>query len=143
MQSSSSGTTLNSQSSTQLDVSDSTALVILENILNVRLTGNPSGAEGSQPVLLENVRDLLASWTEAEVPVNFDDVIASSFLEITSKHIDGSLRQRANPVQQRHDRDVSSLLTEWILESIERSYVEERNNPKVCELVNLIDFSIY
>ncbi|ODN01348.1 Ubiquitin conjugation factor E4 B [Orchesella cincta] len=124
MNSSSSGS-LNSQSSTILaELSDGAVLVILENILNVRVAETPSGnslGDGSKFSVLQHVRDLLASWSESDSPVNFEDVIATIFLEVITKHVDGSVNQSS---------DAASLLTEWFLESIERSYNEERNHPK-------------
>lgn len=131
-------TSISGQGSSQLinsaqEVSDGATLVIIENLLHVQFNAESSGRDrdGNNPPLLEQVADLLGTWVAAGTPINFDDVIAGSFLEIISRHLDGSLRHPAKRKATGSDSDVASMLTDWFLETIERSYTEERNNPKV------------
>lgn len=127
---SSSAASLPSQASSNTDIPDGVVLVILENILNVRMTPSASEEKSNNTLSLEHVRDLLTVWSQEGIPVNVEDVISSSFLEIISHHIDGSLKSWPLASKTPGD-DIEGALTEWFLESIERSYVEERNNPRV------------
>lgn len=130
MQSSNSTASIPSQASSNTDIPDGVVLVVLENVLNVRLTSSAAGEDSNKAISLEHVRDLLATWSEQGIPVNIEDVISSSFLEIISRHIDGSLKNVSIGGKYAGD-NIAGVLTEWFLESIERSYVEERNNPRV------------
>lgn len=133
-------------SSNSIGISEGDALTILENTLNVRVTAISAidyDDDGRNCIpLLEHVRDLLSVWSEAEIPVNYEDVISVSYLDVISRHLDGSM-MNLNPVAKSGNKvgaenDVAAVMTGWFLESIERSYNEERNHTKVRLLIILI-----
>jgi len=146
-----SNSSVSSASSSTPSISDGALVVLIENVFNVRISIGSDGQTSeanSFPPELTSVKDVLSSWNAA-IPVDFSNIVSAVCFEIVSRHIDGSLRdlQRiagkesssgpgssSMSSEQVDAKDVASCLTIWFVDSLDRTYSEERKYPKVQQL---------
>jgi hypothetical protein len=129
-------------------ISDGALCVTLEDIFNVRITvgtGDSEDAKNRFPPELTVVKEILDSVEEGQT-LDFNNIVSAICFEIVTRHTDGSLRDlkriasakdasTSGSSSQSNDeidaKDLALCLTTWFVDSLERSFVEERKYPKV------------